>query len=41
MNEKKDQKELKQIEDKLAVYLQTDRRNWAETYLLMKQYITQ
>lgn len=37
MNEKKDQKELKQIEDKLAVYLQTDRRNWAETYLLMKQ----
>lgn len=31
------QKELKQIEDKLSIYLATDRRNWAETYLLMKE----
>lgn len=31
------QKELKRIEDKLSIYLATDRRNWAETYLLMKE----
>lgn len=31
------QKELKRIEDKLSIYLATDRRNWTETYLLMKE----
>lgn len=38
MNKQMDnQKELKRIEDKLSIYLATDRRNWAETYLLMKE----
>lgn len=34
-NEKKE--ELKAIEDKLSIYLATDRRTWADTYSLMRQ----
>ena len=29
--------ELKQIEDKLSIYLSSDRRNWADTFKLMKR----
>lgn len=33
----KTNKQLRQIENKLSIYLSTDRRNWAETYLLMRE----
>lgn len=29
--------ELKQIEDKLSIYLSSDRRNWADTFKLTKR----
>lgn len=29
--------ELKQIEDKLLIYISSDRRNWADTFKLMKR----
>lgn len=32
----KESKELQEIEDKLTIYLASDRKNWANTYLLMK-----
>ena len=31
------EKELKEIEEKLSSYLKSDRRNWAQMYLLMKE----
>ena len=31
------EKELKEIEEKLSLYLTSDRRNWAQMYLLMKE----
>lgn len=37
MAKTKKEKELQQIEDRLSIYLATDRKTWADTYLLMRQ----
>lgn len=37
MTKTKKEKELQQIENKLSVYLATDREAWADTYVLMRQ----